>query len=88
MNHDRPEKGMDPGQKQVADRPGRETARAILERDIKHAQEVCQRAGLEAIQMQALARCLPADMALLSPDADQALYDLLMASRRTGPGYR
>jgi hypothetical protein len=85
MNHDRPENRKDPGQDQAGDRPGRETARAVLERDIKHAQRVCQEAGLEAIQMQALARCLPADMAQLSPDADQALYDLLMlAHRRKG----
>lgn len=75
----RDEAAKEPAVDQVADAPGRETARTVLAYEIQLAEQTCQRAGMEALQLRALANCLPAK---LNPDADQALYDLLMVARR------
>jgi hypothetical protein len=69
----------EPAVDQAQDTPCRETARTILAYEIQLAEQTCQRTGMEALQLRALANCLPAK---LNPDADQALYDLLMIAKR------
>ena len=69
---------------EATDTPSRDSARTVLERDIRHAHDVCRRAGLEAVQLEALANSLPVQ---LNATADEALYNLLMAARRSRVGF-
>ncbi len=59
--------------------PSRDSAKTVLMREVRLAEQTCQRAGMEAIQLKALYDSLPGK---LSPEADQALYDLVMVAKR------
>ena len=57
----------------------REVAKTVLNREIREARRQCRSAGLREISLQALYDCLPKE---LSQEADEALWELLMAARR------